>query len=191
MQHTYYFMWRQNYIQFTKMSLIYIFCVWLHVSASQGHLQATHFDGIYCPVPTFDGIHCPVPTFVSSTQWCTPSLFLILMFWECLFFSCLCILASLCPFECAAPLVMCTLYWFGVPCQYKVHTTRGAAHSKGHRGAEIQRWEKNRHFQNTKIETNDDVNQWVLLTEVGTVQWWKVGESYIMRSFITYTLCQV
>jgi hypothetical protein len=31
------------------MPLKYVF-VWLHVSASQGHLQATHCDGTYCTV---------------------------------------------------------------------------------------------------------------------------------------------
>jgi hypothetical protein len=65
MQHTFYFIWHQTYIQLTKMSvkmsLIYIYYVWLHVSASQGHLQATHFDGIYCTMPAF----------VHSTHCCT------------------------------------------------------------------------------------------------------------------------
>jgi hypothetical protein len=47
--------------------------------------------------------------------------------------------------------------------QYKVHTTRGAAHTKGHGEAAIQRQKKNRHFQNTKIENNDDIRERVLL----------------------------
>jgi hypothetical protein len=70
------------------------------VSASQHHLQATRFDGTYCTVLAY----------VNNTRWRT-SLFSILVFWERLFFFCLCIVASLCPFICAAPLVMCTSYW--------------------------------------------------------------------------------
>jgi hypothetical protein len=79
--------------------------VWLHALVSQDHLQATHFDQTYCTVFAY----------VNGTHWHTSSLFLIFVLWECLFFFCLCIAASLCPLVCAASLVVCTLYWFGVP----------------------------------------------------------------------------